>query len=51
MSPMLINNNKQLRYSVICETGTELRKFHTLKVAIAYSIVKEGIIIARKIRV
>ncbi len=50
MTTMPINSQKQFRYSVIKDTGAEMRKFYTLKVAMAYSIDEEAIIMTRKVR-
>jgi hypothetical protein len=41
----LPHTQKKLRYSVLSESGKELRKFYTLKVAIAFALAKEAIIL------
>jgi hypothetical protein len=50
MKNIRLNHDKQFRYSVIHECGTEMRKFYTLKVAIAFAICEEAIILKRKAR-
>jgi hypothetical protein len=40
---------KQFRYSIITDNGAEIRKLFTLKVAIAFAIAEEAIILKRKI--
>ena len=42
---------KRFRYSVVLENGIELMKFYSLKVARAYAINENGIILNRKINV
>lgn len=45
-----VNIRKQLRYSVMNQDAKELRKFYTLKVAIAYAIQEDGIIMCRRMK-
>ena len=50
MTNIMINKKKRLRYSVVHENGSELMKFYTLKVARAFAINEEGILLMRSRR-
>lgn len=50
MTTMLINHNKQFRYSVMRKDGTEIKKFFTLKVAEAFALGSEADVMSRNIR-